>query len=64
MTLLGLIVILILAGAGLMIVKILPIDETVKQIIKILCIVAIAIAVLLFLWAFLPPLISGHPLTR
>lgn len=46
MTLLGLVLVLILVGAGLYVVNLLPIDATIKKIIYVVVIVAVGLWIL------------------
>lgn len=49
MTLIGLLIICVLVGAGLYLLQLLPIDETLKRIIWIVVIVVLVIYVIIFL---------------
>jgi L-asparagine transporter-like permease len=59
MTLIGFIVVMIIIGAALYIIKLLPIDETFKQIIKVILIVIFVIYAIYFLFG----LATGSPTT-
>ena len=56
MTLIGLLVLLVLAGLFLWVVSQFPIDATIYRIIRVIVIVVVCIAVLAFLVAWLPSL--------
>ena len=58
MGLVGLIIVLVICGAGLYLIGLLPIDATMKQVIKVIIIVIVVVYVLVFL-AGLAGLSSG-----
>lgn len=60
MTLIGLIIVLIVVGAALYLLNLLPIDATVKQVIRVVVIVILIIYALLFV-AGLLGLATGLP---
>ena len=49
MTLIGLLILLVVAGAALYLLQLVPIDGTVKQVIKVVVILVLVIYVILFL---------------
>ena len=60
MTIVGLILLLVVAGAALYLLQLLPIDATIKTIIKVLVVVIVLIYVILFL-ASMAGLSTGLP---
>jgi hypothetical protein len=60
MTVVGLIILLVIAGAALYLLQLLPIDATIKTIIKVIVVVVVIIYAILFL-ATLAGLSTGLP---
>lgn len=63
MSIVGLVILLIVVGAALYLLQLVPMDGTVKQVIKVLVIVVLVIVVVIFL-AQLVGLSTGGPPLR